>query len=246
MCLYLRPLAANLLILGFVVLFSMVSIVEAKSSGHLGFYEMRTGIGSFRDLQLPLWGDGFVGDGETRADGTVALKDSGYHVGIPAEVSLTYRWFKGNYSLDANLRLTIIKHLAGDDDAASSSFHRYCTSLIPSIKSRYLGIPYRLGANISYGRSEYLNIVNGHSITGLSVGPNLHFGSLRSVRIELEYRMNLAPQFSYLEKGSFSSKKQIENAYVQNDVLKVVATRFFKNHIIGVLGYELDRAAVIF
>lgn len=226
-----------------LLIFLLAGASSLANAAEVSFFELKSGAGFFRDLQLPRW-DLISEDINVRADGSTVSKDNGNHFGFPVEASYTYRYSEKLWSVDASARMTLIKHVLGDEETSAASFQRINLSARPSYKGRYLGIPYRVGGYISLNRNDYLNVSSGHTLTSLLAGPMLEAGSLKNLRVEGTYLYSLNPTFSYRNSGEYFNLKSLEGSASSHQIIKLEGSRYLGRKLIGVASYELDYAAV--
>lgn len=202
-------------------------------------FEIRTGVGSFRDIQLPIWGDEFdYGDGLLRADGTVTKLDNGFHIGVPLQGGVTRKWLSGQKSLELSLIYTTLSHLAGDAELSASSYQKISLDVTPSIFLKTSGIPFFLGLKTSYVRSDYSNLTSAHAVTGLLTGPKIRFGKLDRLHVECDFLYDLVPSFHYRKSTAFFALEKMPEAEVRHQMIDLTISKSFKEAIVTELGLQ--------
>ena len=224
------------------VLLMTISLEKSYGKG-VGFYEIQTGWGSFKDLQLPYFGDEFNAPGPYRADGVSISTDSGTHYGFPIDLNITYRWFEANYGVDLSLGVMFLKHLYGDEEATFSSFQSSNVTIKPFSKGYFLKVPRRIGGVIQYKRNDYFNVGSGHSISGLMVGGFLQVGSLKKIRVEVQATKNVSSEFSY-SSGSYFDSPKFDGQESRQHNIKFGLSKHLGSRIIGLVNFEMDSVDV--
>ena len=229
----------TLLILAMLAYFGPKDLCVAKT---ISFYEIKSGVGMYRDVQLPINSYG-LNEGEVvRADGSSASKDNGEHIGAPIEGSFTLRWFTDRYSVDGHLRYITLKHLLGEDDASTASYSRISFSLKPAYKYKINNLLLRGGFGLSYNSSRFLNVSSGHAINAVMFGPFVQFGSLDFFRLEAEASFAPNPEFNYLR--SIFDFDAIARTESKQSIYKIEGAKSIGNSLVGLIGYELDQVSV--
>jgi hypothetical protein len=199
---------------------SILAWSKPTSAKSISFYELQAGVATFKDVQLPYWGE-FFGDPTTRADGSSIQEDNGSHVGFPIKGSATYRWHQGLYGVDGVANFMFVKHLIGDEQSSFASFQNASLSVRPFYKFRLLSYSTKAGGILKLNRNDYLNVSSGHTLTGVMAGSFIQAGSLRKVRLEGEFLYDVFPSFSFRKSGNYFDLDELANTNVDHYNLKV-------------------------
>lgn len=215
-------------------------------AGDLYFFQVQTGYGSFRDLQLPFFGgeSDFLPPEALRADGTSTSSDNGVHQGLPMAIDGTYRLYSRQRSFDLVGSFLTIKHLEGDTENSASSFSRFSLSARPAIKKTVYGVPARLGGLVDYRRHDYSNVSSGHYISGIYLGGMIQAGKIKSLRVESSFVFGANPELHFLAPDDGVWGSPVNGATSTHQSLKIEASRLFSGGIVGVFGYEMDSTRV--